>query len=66
MTGYEASILTPPEPRVTECPYPGLHHIGCGGRDFACADITTCDIYAEDARCNAADAAHDARKEDGL
>jgi hypothetical protein len=63
MTGYEVAILTPPEPRVTECPTPDI-------RDLAdcipCDHYRICTIYAEDARCNAADAAYDARKEGGL
>jgi hypothetical protein len=63
MTGYEASILTPPEPRVTECVDEYARESGC--RAF-CDHYRICDIYAEDARCNAADAAYDARKDDGL
>jgi hypothetical protein len=65
MTDYEVAILTPPEPRVTECvDAPGSTPTtwGCRGCDYR----RICDIYAEDARCNAADAAYDAKREDAL
>jgi hypothetical protein len=52
-------LTEPPEPRITECPR-------SSGRCSNCRHRRICTIYAEDARCNAADAAYDARKEDGL